>query len=68
MTREEILTKKKPGDWELIGKMLGISSDNARMRFNRPGTKHYKSVYDALCKLITTRDHLVQSHRDENSK
>lgn len=64
MTRDELLSKKKPGDWKLVGEMLNISDATARMRFNRPGKKRYKLVADALTKVIESRESLLNSKED----
>lgn len=68
MTREEILTKKKDGDWVLVGEMLKCSADCARFRFSRPSSKKYPAVYNAIVKVIENRESLIKQQEDNNSK
>lgn len=68
--REELRKKMLPGDWQLVGKMLGISAGNAFMTFTRSASKRYPSVVEAIEKVIENREQLFInnniSHEKEN--
>lgn len=60
MTREEILSKKKDGDWQTVGLMLGCTSECARFRFRRQKSKFYPAVLEAIIKVIEAREKLIE--------
>lgn len=68
MTREEILLKKREGDWVTVGKMLNCTSDCARFRFRRPNSKHYPAVFNAIVKVIEAREQIIDTHNANISK
>lgn len=65
MTREEVLTKKKDGDWVVVGKMLNCTADCARFRFRRPNSKKYPAVLAAIVKVIEAREMLLNTPKSE---
>lgn len=55
-----LLSKKRRGDWTLIGEMLGISAVSAEMAFFRVYQKNHFSVVEALKKVIENRSELIK--------
>ena len=55
----ELLNKKRRGDWELVAEMCGISKRNSEQSFKRVHSIHHLSVVDALTKVIQTRNLLL---------
>lgn len=55
----ELLTKKEYGDLKLVGKMLGITKDNASRLLNRPNAKRHTEAVTALARIVESRDVLV---------
>lgn len=57
MTIEQIKKNMQYGDYGLLGKMLGITTDAARMRFRR----NDEEVKKVLLKIIENREKLIET-------
>lgn len=55
MTIEQIKQKMEYGDYGVAGKMLGITTDAARMRFRRGDDE----MNETLIKIINNRETLI---------
>lgn len=60
LTSEQIKEKLIYGDYQIAAKMLNISADNARMRFNRGD----KKIAEILQKIVENRDNLLLSAQE----
>ena len=56
---EELRKKMQIGDWELVGKILGIKAHNAYMSFLRPNCKRFPDVLAAIEKIVENREKLL---------
>lgn len=63
MTLEEIKQKVKYGDYTTLGQILGITSDAAKMRFNR---KDFTAM-EAMSKIINSREELIKEYQPEKN-
>lgn len=61
MTVEEIKLKIKYGDYNTLGQILGITSDAAKMRFNRKDSR----AMEAMSKIIQSREDLIREYQPE---
>lgn len=59
MTYKEALEKKTVGDWKTVGRLCGITPENAAITSKRPNAKKYNMVMDALVKAVEARENLV---------
>ncbi|WP_417366813.1 hypothetical protein [Flavobacterium beibuense] len=57
MTQEEIKSKMQYGDYATLGKILKVTVDAARKRFNRGDNE----ALDAMQKIIEAREELIQN-------
>lgn len=64
MTSEQIKMKMKYGDYNTLGQILGISSDAAKMRFNRKDS----TAIEAMTKIILSREELIKEYQPEKFK
>lgn len=64
MTLEEIKSKLKYGDYNTLGQILGITSDAAKMRFNRKDL----NAMEAMVKIIQSREDLIREYQPERFK
>ena len=64
MTSEELKMKIKYGDYNTLGQILGITSDAAKMRFNRKDL----TAIEAMTKLILSRDLLIKEYQSDKLK
>ncbi len=62
--KEHIKPNIQKGDFVIVGKMLGISQDNARMRFQR----NKEVAVLAMKELIETRENLIHKYRSKLSQ
>ncbi|WP_185658065.1 hypothetical protein [Elizabethkingia meningoseptica] len=60
MKMEQI--QKKYGDYQLLGEMLGVSSDAAKMRYRRKDSQAIKAI-KAMQAIYDNRRKLVESFR-----
>jgi len=63
MTIEQIKKKTQYGDYTLLGKVLGLNSPAAKMRFLR-GDENAKQ---ALLKIIASREELIKEFREPDT-
>ena len=64
MTLEEIKMKIKYGDYNTLGQIFGITSDAAKMRFNRKDAR----AMEAMTKIIQSREELIREYQPEKFK
>jgi hypothetical protein len=64
MTLEQIKSKLKYGDYNTLGQILGITSDAAKMRFNRKDV----NAMEAMIKIIQSREDLIREYQPEKFK
>ncbi|HLF52255.1 hypothetical protein [Flavobacterium sp.] len=64
MTLEQIKSKLKYGDYNTLGQILGITSDAAKMRFNRKDL----NAMEAMIKIIQSREDLIREYQPEKFK
>lgn len=57
--KEHIQPKIQKGDFVIVGRMLGISQDSARMRYRR----NKEAVVLAMKELIEMRENLILNYR-----
>ncbi|MGY3054345.1 hypothetical protein ACVWYG_002552 [Pedobacter sp. UYEF25] len=57
----ELLEGKRKGDWLLVAELVGISSKNAEVAFNRIYSKNHKQVVTALQRVINNRKSMLQN-------
>lgn len=62
MIRDELERKKQKGDWVTVAKMLKISVGNAKVIWQRPKSKRYQLLVQALKQVIEARDQLIKDH------
>lgn len=55
----ELNNLRRPGDFVIVGQMLGITAQNALRAFNRIGSKYHSAVVEALDKVINSRQQLI---------
>lgn len=56
----DLLEKKRYGDWQVIGEMLNISAPSAEKAFLRVYQKNHFEVVSALEKIIKNRENLIK--------
>lgn len=56
---DELRKKMQIGDWELVGKILGIKAHNAYMSFLRPNCKRFPDVLATIEKVVENREKLL---------
>ncbi|ROI03696.1 hypothetical protein EGI16_10815 [Chryseobacterium sp. G0240] len=56
----DLLGKKRYGDWQVIGEMLEISAASAEKAFLRVYQKNHFEVVEALEKIIKNRENLIK--------
>lgn len=56
----DLLEKKRYGDWQIIGKMLNISAPSAEKAFLRVYQKNHFEAVSALEKVIKNRENLIK--------
>lgn len=59
MKREEIITKKRNGDFVLVAQLLELSPDHVRVIWRRPSSKRYEEVKSILTKIIRMRENYL---------
>lgn len=57
----QIKQKKASGDYLVVSKILNLSTDIVRASFNRAYSKNHNAVLDALSKVITARENLINN-------
>ena len=60
MTSEQIKRKLQYGDYQTLGKTLGISVEAAKMRFKRGDQKSARILQE----IVEMREKLIQTHRE----
>jgi len=61
MTKKtDLLDKKRYGDMQTVGQMLGRTTEACRMALSRGEGRAYEEVYAALQKVIETREQLIK--------
>lgn len=58
-TKDELMAKKRQGDYKLIGEMLGLNTRHVEIIFKRPNSKRHPAVMGALTKIIAAREALL---------
>lgn len=64
MTSEQIKIKMKYGDYNILGQILGITPDAAKMRFNRKDSK----AIEAMIKIIESREEISKEYDSDRDK
>ncbi len=57
---EDLLKKKRNGDWEDVAKLLGVSTQSAQKAFLRVYSKNHFEAVAALEKVIENRSQLLK--------
>lgn len=55
----ELNNLRRPGDFVIVGQMVGITAQNALRAFSRIGSKYHSAVVEALDKVINSRQQLI---------
>lgn len=66
MEISEIKGKIIIGDLVLVGKMLGITRQNAQVALKRVGSKYHERVKAALLKIYASREALLEASQKED--
>lgn len=66
MELKEINAKKRIGDYDMVAKMLGLSKENVRRTLKRPKAKRYASAAQAMAKVITSREALLEASKKDH--
>lgn len=56
MTKQEILSKVRHGDYKLVGDMIGVSGDYARKLVLKDRAKRHPDAIRALRRIIEERE------------
>lgn len=59
MKREEIIAKKRNGDFMVAAQMLKLNPDHVRVIWQRPSSKRYNEVKNSLIKIIEMRENYL---------
>ena len=59
MTKQEILSKVRHGDYKLVGEIIGVSGDYARKLIFKDRAKKHPDAIKALREIIEEREKLL---------
>ncbi len=63
METSAIKQKIVRGDLVIVGKMLGITRQNAKVALKRVGSKRHEAVKQALAKVVASREALINESK-----
>lgn len=66
MNAQEINTKKEIGDFKTAAKMIGITTEAARMLFSRPEAERHGELCNAMTLIIEQREGLINEAQTNN--
>lgn len=62
MDDKSINLKKEVGDWKIVAKLIGKTTEACRQAWSRKEGQTYLDVKEALVKIIDNRENFIQSN------
>ncbi len=66
MNAQEINSKKEIGDFKTAAKMIGVTTEAARMLFSRPEAAQHVELCNAMTLIIEKREGLINEAQANN--
>lgn len=63
MELNEIMAKKRAGDYDLVAQMVGLKRDNVRKSLQRTESMRHKTVVNAFARVIEAREALLPKQK-----